>query len=169
MLTDWPTLVMCLDADVSGNLPPAELADLATLLATSLEVSVTAAARPHQPAGRKGSRKGDAGTAEGVQQEATLALMEALPQLLKAHATKPHVVRARAACMLHTWERSTTAGALWRRCLSPPFEGLAAGLTEAQETLAHFAGGGARKGGATPRRRDVHSTAAATALRQPRR
>jgi hypothetical protein len=97
VLSDWQTLVMCLDDDVSGCLPKVQVADLATLLAACVQVAACADRQSAKQVDEKSDRKGKGKCGEeeatGVKQEPTVALMDTLPGLLKGYATEPLVVR----------------------------------------------------------------------------
>jgi len=114
VLSDWKVLALCLRADARDGLDRVHLQDLATLLATSVEVMVTshdaaeadadededeigeggeASAPPKRRSRRRGSKGDDGGT--DVRQEVSLVLMDTMPGLLRSFANDPHVVRRR--------------------------------------------------------------------------
>ena len=101
MLRDWQTLLRCLDADVCSDLPPAEVQDLASLLACCVQAASEAAAAADGDAGAGGKRggakrrkrKADADDEEDCVREASLALVGSLGRLLKEFSNDPHVVR----------------------------------------------------------------------------
>eukprot|EP00892_Ulva_mutabilis_P001238 jgi/Ulvmu1/11114/UM070_0030.1 len=119
VLSDWKVLAGCLRADVRDGLEKVHLQDLATLLATSVEVVVASNDPPEaedagagddggdggEPSGgrRRSRRRGSKGDAGGTdaRQEVSLVLMDTMPGLLRSFANDPHVVKALVGVLQH--------------------------------------------------------------------